>query len=53
LLHYALTLLRRIGEVSAIQVREHAVGGAAGAACGALKRLPFYYWMSFPAPEVK
>jgi glycosyltransferase involved in cell wall biosynthesis len=52
LAHYALTLLRaNRAKYQAIQVRDMPSVALLGLLAARLKRLPFYYWMSFPAPE--
>jgi glycosyltransferase involved in cell wall biosynthesis len=52
LAHYALTLLRaNRAKYQAIQVRDMPSVALLGLLAARLKRLPFFYWMSFPAPE--
>jgi glycosyltransferase involved in cell wall biosynthesis len=52
LAHYALTLLRaNRARYQAIQVRDMPSVALLGLLAARLKRLPFFYWMSFPAPE--
>jgi glycosyltransferase involved in cell wall biosynthesis len=52
LLRYALILLRaNRAKYQAIQVRDMPSVALLGLLAARLKRLPFFYWMSFPAPE--
>lgn len=50
--HGLRTVVRvRRGEVDAVQVRDMPVLAALALAVARVKRLPFYYWMSYPMPE--
>jgi glycosyltransferase involved in cell wall biosynthesis len=52
LVHSALILFRADrAKYQAIQVRDMPLVALLGLLAARLKRLPFYYWMSFPAPE--
>lgn len=50
--HGVRTMLRaHRARYQAIQVRDMPVLAAVGLAVSRLKRIPFYYWMSYPIPE--
>jgi glycosyltransferase involved in cell wall biosynthesis len=54
LMHCALTLLRADPtKYQAIQVRDMPVAALVGILAARWKKLPFFYWMSYPIPEAE